>query len=95
MRPTKLQVVAAVELAYELHPGQLMFRSRVPEIVFPRRVAWWYLSKRLGMEYSQIGRFFGMHHTSVMTGVAAIESRFADEDLAARRQVVDKLWVKD
>lgn len=94
MRPTKAQVVAAVERAYDLHPGHMMLRSRVPELVLPRRVAWWYLAKRLGMEYSQIGRFFGMHHTSVITGVAAIDSRFADEDLAEKRQVVDKLWVK-
>jgi chromosomal replication initiation ATPase DnaA len=94
MRPTKTQVVAAVERAYELAPGEIMRRSRISEIVFPRRVAWWYLSKRLGMEYSQIGRFFGMHHTSVITGVAAIDTRFADEDLAEKRLVVDKLWVK-
>lgn len=46
--------------------------DRSQEVVRARNLAWWLL-RRTGLSYSQIGRAFKMHHTSVLHGVRELE----------------------
>lgn len=51
----------------------IMSNSRKASIARARQVAF-YLGRQAGVTYGGIGRYFGVHHTTVMHGVAKIES---------------------
>lgn len=89
MAPSNYRRMADVirETAYEfdLTPGAILERNRARAIAFPRFAAMHVCHKRLGRSLPEIGRFFGMDHTTILNGVRrAEEIRRSDADYDQR-----------
>lgn len=88
-------VLAAVAQCFQVAPGDLRQRTRRPDIVRPRHIAIWIMHRRGGFSLNQIGAFFALDHSTVLHGVAKMDERIGDDELAHVKEMVDKLWTKD
>jgi chromosomal replication initiation ATPase DnaA len=68
--PTSLmeQITEAVAAEHGVLPSELRGPSRFAQFIEPRRRVWAELRER-GYSLSQIGRFFGRDHTTIMHGI--------------------------
>lgn len=78
-------IVAEVARVHGLLPEQLAGRGRTHRVVAARQQAMWLARHLLDLSYATIGRTLGRDHTTVMHGVAQVETRRGD--VAVRRQL--------
>ena len=86
-------IAALVEDEYGLSRGETRVRTNRPEVCEPRQVAMWLMRTSGKASLSQIGRFFALHHTSVLHGVRKISDRIGDEELTQIKNHVEEVWI--
>lgn len=62
---------------YRLNHTHMRSARRHRRLSWPRHMVFAHLSREFGLSLSQIGRLFGLHHTSVLHGIRAHEVRMA------------------
>ena len=58
-------------------------RCRTKNVARARHELWWELRRHPGMSYGEIARLFDRNHSTVMTGVRAVERARATPSIAA------------
>lgn len=85
------QVDEAVRKAaaeYRVHPGEVMGRARYRPIAHARQLAMWLSRQRTlrtgerAHSYPEIGRAFGVDHTTVLHACKVVEARMAAQGTA-------------
>lgn len=74
--PTKAldQIVHTVATYYRLKPQDLQLRRRTNNVVIPRQIAMYFIRKRIGLGFVEIGNYFGKKdHTTVIHAIKKIE----------------------
>lgn len=91
MRPSLATIATAVHRATKFDPRR---QSRLWEYVRVRWLAWW-VAEQYGYSLPRIGRYFGLHHTTVLSGLRKIhEELVAGEFLGESRRVMKELQQK-
>jgi chromosomal replication initiator protein len=67
----------------------MLGKSRKPDVAFPRQVSLYLARTKLGMTLEDIGAKAGVHHTTVLLSVRAVENRITTEP--QERQRVEQL----
>lgn len=80
-RAAFMEAVTAVCALTNVHHRDLLGMRRLRPMVYARQHVMWLLRGR-GYSFPQIAERFGMHHTSVMWGVAQHEKRLAEAAVA-------------
>jgi chromosomal replication initiation ATPase DnaA len=75
-------LVATTAEFYGVHPSQLRCHSKLPHLVLARQVSIYLCRALTDFSYTQIGKFFSKHHTTVM---------HSEEMIAERRKFDEKL----
>lgn len=65
---------------FQVERSELEGRSRVRRLAVPRSLCMFFLRKRTGMTYSEIGRIFDRDHTSVIHAINTIEDLVDSKD---------------
>lgn len=88
-RITSRIVLDAVEKYYKVH---LFSKCREPAIVRPRQVAMYLCRQYTRLSYPQIGKIWGIHHTTVCDNVARVKKMLValEKDI---REIESKLNV--
>lgn len=91
--PTIDTILTAVSETYQITINDIKRKCRRAECVEPRQVAMWFARIFVQSSYPDLGRHFERDHTTVMSGVAKIETlRHSRMLLCARlASVVDKI----
>lgn len=79
-------IIAAVERYFDITYQQMLQKSRIEKVRYPRQVLMYLLSKHTNINKSSIGRMFRMDHTSVIHSISTIQD-FIDIDERVRNQV--------
>lgn len=84
VKPKLLMRTIAEEVAarHGLTLDQLKEHTNRHNIAHPRQEAMWVMVQQRGANLSAIGRFFGVHHTTVRYGVRAHEARMGELEAA-------------
>lgn len=64
--PRVRTILEAIGRDFGMQPGRILAHDSHADVVAARREAVYRLRCELGLSYSQIGRFLGIHHTAVM-----------------------------
>lgn len=71
------RVLGVIGDAYDLAPSLLLVRTNAHHISRPRMIAFWILRQRK-WSLTRIGKALGgLHHTTVLHGIVAVESQLA------------------
>lgn len=85
---------AVVAAAFGISREALLSRCRKQDIAFPRQVAMHLSVKMLEKGYSETGRAFDRHHTTVMHGCRIIEKMAEDETFKQHLDAVKEMvWL--
>jgi len=79
-------IIAAVERYFDISYAQMVQKTRIEAIRYPRQVLMYLLSKHTNINKSAIGRMFKMDHTSVIHTIRVIQD-FIDTDNRAKNQI--------
>jgi chromosomal replication initiation ATPase DnaA len=72
------QVLAAARIAaavYDIDPEEVLSRARFQSVVFARDLALWLIKRSTQWSAVEIGRAFGMDHTSVLVALRRASAR--------------------
>lgn len=73
--------------------SEIFSKSRLMDAVIARHICFVFLKDIYNMAFAEIGRMFGMHHTSVMHGYYAHDMRYKTDALYQKIYNECKLWV--
>ena len=90
LSPKLIQDIVAGQ--FGLTRGRLLGRSRLPRIVLARHVAVLLCLELRGASLTQVGRWFGRHHTSVLHARDVICRKIATDPKFARK-VEELRWI--
>lgn len=85
---------AACELSF--HPREKLFgASRQAALVEWRFAVIWLMRRRCHLKLTQIGKFLGRHHTSIIHSVVWMDDRLRDDATAMEhRRRIEAIWRK-
>ena len=92
MRPTLKSLAEATAEEYNIPYLDLVGDGRRPMHTLPRHVFFFVASKKVGHNFSQIGRFAGKNHSTVLYAVRKIKhrvTRSVSDDIIERAQELD------
>ncbi len=92
---TTKQIIGKVAEYFSVEVNDIMGKSRVKELVYPRQVVMYLLRNRLGHTLPQIGdEMGGKDHTTVMHSVEKItKARKVDSSVENDLQVIEKMFI--
>jgi len=73
-----------VEMATDLEDGSVFMKTRKKEIVLARQVSIYIIAERLGKNWSEIGRFFNLDHSTIIYAYNTIKNYIEMKDLVVR-----------
>ena len=95
-QPTMREIVLETARKYGMQPMDLKRRHRSHKIVHPRQEAMWRCRNETSHSYPEIGRYFGLDHTTVMSGVERHEKRMKSASTqTATTDLVGKMFFVD
>lgn len=74
-----LDLVDDIARSHHVETFDILGRGRSKQIAFARRHAWAVVRWTFDFSYPEIGRLFGVDHTSVLAGVRKYETECDDE----------------
>jgi len=75
--------IRAASLAFRVGELEIRGRDKAQRVSHPRQAAMWLARKEGGFSYPRIARHFGLDHSTICHGVAAVEAR-GDEEFQDR-----------
>ncbi len=89
MRPPIREICATVAAHYGLEADALLARDRHKSVWEARSIAIWLARRKYGLSYPELGREFGLDHTSCINSVQRVEKaggllRITADGLAGR-----------
>jgi chromosomal replication initiator protein len=76
---------------YDVPLHLMLGKSRQPRVAFPRQVSLYLARTKLGLTLEDIGAQAGVHHTTVLLSVRAVQNRITTEP--QERERVEQLAV--
>jgi chromosomal replication initiation ATPase DnaA len=67
------RAMSIVAKRYKIRPSALLTKNRTRPISWPRHEVFW-LAHNAGQSLPNIGKYFGMDHTSVLYGIRRVEA---------------------
>ena len=80
------RILHEVCLEFDITLPDLMSSCKARTLVTARHCAYW-LIRRLGYSFSQIGKFMDRDHSSIMYGVVRAQTHYADHLSAIMRRI--------
>lgn len=81
-------ITRAVETAFNLHRGELHYRTLERRISWPRRLAMLLMRERLGKTNGEIAQHFSLGNATVSTGISKIRKQTETDPAYQRRYAV-------
>ena len=86
---TANQIIATVADVYGVSYADIRKGGRHRPLIDARHVAVWFIRKKLGMSFPQIGKAMGgRHHTSIFHSVKRVEAELSRADV---REMVERI----
>lgn len=85
VRQLSERIQAEVEKAFGLPQGELLKRTNVQSVVFPRNVAIYIIRQMARSSFPDIGRYFEMHHTTVIHSFNKVVDKVATDRKLSRK----------
>lgn len=82
------RIVTCTAHFFSLNKEEILGRSQTQECVLPRQIAMFLCRHELKMPFTKIGDHFKRDHSTVMTGVRAIEEKIQEQDPELNRALV-------
>lgn len=69
--------------------ADILSRSRMKSIVRARHACFWMIREGYGKSSTEVGKLFGVDHTTVLDGIRSHERRLEDERARTREEAAD------
>lgn len=87
IRQLSERIQEEVEKSFGLRFGELLKRTNVQSVVWPRQIAIYIIRQMTNSSFPEIGRYFEIHHTTVIHSFQKVLSKVAvDRELSRRIQ---------